>query len=80
MQNTLHNELKKIIDSRQMSASEIARRAGCSRQYLYSVVNLGHQPTLPQAAKLASAIGFSLEFRRVSKKLAKSKQDSVKTN
>jgi DNA-binding phage protein len=71
----LHIELKKVIDSKRLSAAEIARRAGCSRQYLYTIINLGQQPTLPQAEKLASAIGLTLELRKKNNGKTKSKNN-----
>ena len=56
--------VQKEVSSGRLSMSELARRAGCTRQYLYQILREESDPTLPLAAKIAEACGFQVEIKK----------------
>jgi len=68
--NELLQQMQQAIDSG-MAVNELAARAGCTRQYIHAIMTRKQSPSLNHAEKLAKALGFSLEFRRIDKKSKK---------
>ena len=59
------------IESGQVSVAQLAAAAGCSRQYVYTVLDGKSIPTVAIAEKLAEAVGASLQLvSRRSKKIS----------
>ncbi len=58
-------ELQVINEAaRKIGMSELARRTGLSRSYLYTVLEGSSSPTLETLGKIASALGYELELRK----------------
>lgn len=66
----LISAIRKSIDRGDVTITELATAAGCSRQHIYGILGGGHQLSLPLAEKLAKAVGFELVCRPHRKKVS----------
>lgn len=62
--NDLIDMLQKSVDSGKLSVAQLADACGCSRQYVYNLLNRKSEPTVSVAEKLAIAVGFSFVLSR----------------
>ena len=67
LMSQLITAMRKAIDTGRVTVTELADSAGCSRQYIYNLLEGISEPTLTKAEKLAVACGFSLEIRKPKK-------------
>lgn len=71
---SLMDSLIKIIEAElektTTTATDFARKAGITRQYLYKLLRRECDPTLPLAARIAEICGARLEIRGRGKKSA----------
>lgn len=66
--NTLLRVLRRAIREKKVTVAQLASQAGCSRQYVYNVLDGKSVPSLDIAERLAEAVGASLELHLKSEK------------
>lgn len=56
------SEILRRLEEKDMSVSELARRAGVSRPYLHNVLSGEHCPSLGFAQKIGDVVGVKIVF------------------
>jgi transcriptional regulator with XRE-family HTH domain len=59
--------LHKSVTSGKLTVAQIADACGCSRQYVYNLLQRKSEPTVSVAEKLAETVGFSFVLSRPKK-------------
>lgn len=57
----MENNIRKIIEEKNLKITEVISKAGISKSYLYDVMNCNSIPSLQVARMISKAIGNSLE-------------------
>lgn len=58
------DQVQREIELQGVSLSELARRAGCGRPYLYRVLTRQQSPSLEWAEKVADALGLEFTLQK----------------